>query len=347
MAIINSGDIIRPGATSDLQSEVTDDLNRGLSSVNDQISRGAIGPEHLYDGAVITARNFEVIEDTKVVHHINYPETVRGPHWETGPVGISAASRHRWYWHAQERKSWSTIGTYGSTARGTESAPKVVKTTTSPSVEVDLWRVDNQGKGFSLMFYLNARLKYPLRWNKNDKKWSHPAKVWGGCRMWTGVVYYMKPNPDVSVQLEWSPDHMLGCHATEFNLKNSDEAAGGAEARGEASHTYIEAIHAYQDVQFINQDFVDRLALMNGHSPATTPHDFTLRGSALFGWRFVGGSDRWNMIENDDDITSLSLVLGEGGTTGGHKYPGNGMPFTVASGNVGFMALRYDGESPI
>ena len=344
MAIINSGDIIRPGAISDLQAEVTSDLNAGLSSVSGQIARGAIGPEHLYDGAVITARNFEVGDSTKVIHHIKNPETINGPHWEAGPLGIGAASRHRWYWHAQERKSWSTIGTYGSTATSAESEPQVVRTT-SPKDEVDLWRIDNQGKGFSLMFYLNARLKYAL--GRFRKKWDHPAKMWDGMRFWTGVVYYMKPNPDVSVQLEWSPDYMVGAFSSEFNATNK-EAHGGEVAKGLNSHTTIEAIHAYQDVQFINQDFVDRLALMNGHATATTPHDFTLRGSALFGWRFVGGSDRWDQIWEDpvDDLTILSTA---GGSAGGvHDYaPMNGMAFTAANGNMGFLALRYDGESPI
>ena len=323
---IKSGETINFRDLDARQASIGDQLNNGLSG--EQIERGALGREHIDDSVLLCSRNVDVTGTVLINKHIAYPETAPGPHWGSPAAGDSG---HSWNWHMNERVRWREASNYASVLSTTEE--------TDGYGAAEHWYIGNDGEPFSILFYLNAEIVRPLRWDKTE--WKSSSRLWTGTRFWTSVVYRLKINQSAP-SLEWSPDYMLGSTAAEYNKFGFDETGGVKRRRGISSHTTIGSIHAYQDIQFINQDFIDRLATMNGYIARS--NNLILNaglGPASFGWRLMAGSDRWDGTYNDpvDDLTTVGSVA--------HFEPLNGSAFHLGFGNVGFTALRYDGPNPI
>lgn len=305
-----SGEQITISSISDMQSDVASTLNSGIPQEN--VSRAAIGPDQLYKGAVIKSRQYECVGGDRVTEHVSYPETIRGPHWgTTGSAGTD---------NAAERERWQHISSYSSTGI-TGISGKFVN-------------IKCKGEAFSIFFWLNARISKAWEFNKNESSSKlnqfkrGPYK--NGCRGWTSLIYYLRipgsnDGAGNEITFQWSPTHMLGAFANEWNQSNPINT----------KYKNFEYVHAYQDIQFISQKVINKLASYRGFTEGL--NGLTLSDRVEFGWDFVGALDRY-------DRQSSVPVKGPGGGPSAWSTE-NGQAFTISNGNVGFMALRYESDA--
>lgn len=193
----------------------------------------------------------------------------------------------------------------------------------------DLFKIGNNGKDFALMFNCNFEIKNASTFPTDGKGLASAAgsnrwRRWeGGCRVWTSIVYFLKPNPDAPFVLKWSPRHMIGCSASSYNDKE------------DLNSPMINEVHSYQDVIQVNQTMIDSLCEMSGVYNTGFP-GMQLSGDASFGWAALAGIDRWDGLSPDDERVDgfSSDVLSA------YKYNG-GQPVTIDNGNCSFVAFNY------
>ncbi len=301
-----SGSPITAADLSEMQGGVATPLNSALTE--DNIGRASLGSDQLYKGAALLSRQYECRGGDKIIEHVTYPETIRGPHW--GTTGSVATD------NAAERERWQHIPSYSSST--------ILPAGTS------LFEIRSKGEAFSIFFWLNARISSAWRYSVKDGAFARSPYI-NGCRGWTSVIYYLRiPGSEDGagneITFKWSPTHMLGAFANEWNQK---EPTG-------TKYKNFEYVHAYQDVQFITQAVIDTLAEYRGFNSTTNKLILADTSYVAFGWEFVAAHDRF-------DETSVSPVSDSGnmGTVG----EGNGQAFTISNGNVGFMALRYESSA--
>lgn len=199
-----------------------------------------------------------------------------------------------------------------------------------------LFKIGNDGFPFSLFFYNNFEIKTAMTFLQNsdgewDKAGSNRYRRWeGGCRVWTSVVYFLKPNIDAPFVLKWSPRHMIGCSAASWQTKKA------SEGKDKLDSPMINEIHAYQDVIHINNTMIQSLCEMSGKT--YTNESMGLSGDAAFGWGVLAGIDRWDgYYPSYDRVDPISPTIGV------HSYTySNGQPVTIDNGNSGFIAFNYD-----
>lgn len=301
-----SGDTITQASISEMHQDVASSLNSGLYP--EMVGRAAVGPDQLYKGAVIKGRQYECAGGERVTEHVSYPETIRGPHWgTTGSAGTD---------NAAERERWQHISSYSSTGI-TGIVGKFVN-------------IRCKGEGFSIFFWLNARISKAWGWGEKENKWDR-SPYENGCRGWTSVIYYLRiPGSDdgtgSEITFKWSPTHMLGAFANEWNRS----------APTSTKYKNFEYVHAYQDIQFISQKVINKLASYRGFTEEVNKLTLADKDTVEFGWEFVGAVDRY-------DRQYTPTVEGPGGPEGWSTE--NGQAFTVSNGNVGFMALRYESDA--
>ena len=212
----------------------------------------------------------------------------------------------------------------------------------------NLFRVGNDGKPFALFFYSNFEMEMATTFKQDRYKRAdrvdgkHRGRRWaGGCRVWSTIVYYLKPNPNAPFILKWSPRHMIGCSAASYQVK--------ADNAFKMNSPMINEVHAYQDVIHINDRMIKSLCAMSGKN--YTKEEMGLSEDAAFGWASLAGIDRWDGygpstirpdvtkagddVYDEDDEAVIEAGLLE------YTYE-NGQPLRVSNGNSGFIAFNYD-----
>ena len=205
----------------------------------------------------------------------------------------------------------------------------------------DLFRIGNDGKPFSLFFYNNFEMimattfKQDRSGNADRVDGAHRGRRWeGGCRIWSTIVYFLKPNPNAPFILKWSPRHMIGCSAASYQL---DPSLGK-----KMNSPMINEVHAYQDIIHINNEMIESLCGMSGK--IYKKEEMGLSEDAAFGWAALAGIDRWDRQGPDttrpDSVRSGDEIHPDDGLNT-YNYL-NGQPVQVGNGNSGFIAFNYD-----
>ncbi len=302
-----SSDSISPLSIKVLQRDVGGEANL-MSSTN--VSRGAFGPDVLNDSVIYCARNFSVNERVdynqgcNIDKYIDFPETLGGPYYDADPVSSDPITApHASVWHSEERRRWRVIPSHSVSRLLTEA-----DTSISTSVTTDDWtgsgdyastdslrssfgrrllNIPNNGNGYSLMFHTDINLAHSLDndYTLNPKEF----KRWlGGQRVWTSVVYVLKPSEKSTRVLCWSPGHMIGASGNEI-----PESAFMSKY-GQSPTATVDITHSYTDVIRINNNFIRRLC--NARGVDFDSRKMSLDSTSFFGWIVVGGLDRWDYV---------------------------------------------------
>tara|TARA_R100001594_G_scaffold7620_3_gene20489 strand:+ start:4677 stop:5846 length:1170 start_codon:yes stop_codon:yes gene_type:complete len=242
-------------------------------------------------------------------------------HWHLVPCG---SSKH----YAERLRSGYPDAVEGSLDRATTddwTAGSFIFTAYADKFGHDLFKIANNGRDFALLFNCNFELKYATTFpSDGDGEWDSKGKNrwrrWeGGCRLWSSIIYFLKPNPDAPFVLKWSPRHMIGCSAASYNPKTSLNAPT------------INDIHSYQDVIQVNNEMIERLCRMSG---VRFTANMELDSDASFGWATMAGIDRWDGLPPSDERVDEVDMLGK------YTYSG-GQPVRIDNGNCSFVAFNY------
>ena len=328
-----SGDTTEPSSIDLMQQQVGGAAN-DLKTEN--ISRGALGPDVLNDSVMYCARNFSVNERVGyfsgciIDHYAGYPETILGPHWEVDPVSSDPVlNPHQSVWHAEERRRWKVIESHSVSTLLKPPTDQTIST----SITTDDWvgrndysttdsyrssfgkkllNIPNKGTGYSLMFHTDINLAHSI--DNNHSLNPREFKRWlGGQRVWTSVVYALKPSAASTRVLCWSPGHMIGASA---NMAMS----GFQGVTGQSAAASVDITHSYTDVININNDFIERLC--NARGIDFTARKMELDGTSFFGWIVVGALDRWDNIPPVEGLGSKegNSKLKAGGGGKGYQF---------------------------
>ena len=293
-----------------MQDDVSKDANNLISS---SIGRGSIGSDVLNDSIVYCARNFsvnETVSGQRIQRYRAYPETIGGMHWEDAnyPVGSDTiVSKHDSIKHREERRAWSVINSHSSGMLADLADP-----TTTELITTDDWtglgifsgdafkdpfgrkmfKIPNHGRGYNILFHTDINLAFATtNEGMSDLYWYE----WlSGQRVWTSVIYALKPNRNSKRVLCWSPAHMLGASAS-INMSGTTNNSRS-----------IQKTHSYTDVISVNDTFIRRLCDAQGID--FTNRKMHLDETSSFGWTVVGGLNRWDNV--DPDTSELAYPAG-------------------------------------
>lgn len=286
-----------------MQDDVSKDANNLISST---IGRGSVGSDVLNDSIIYCARNFSVNERTsgqKIHSYKAFPETIGGEHWDDAnyPIGsVAIVSKHDSIKHREERRDWSVINSHSSSTLADLADATVTEQITTPDWEGTgifspagvrfknpfgrkMFKIPNHGRGYNILFHTDINIAFATT-NKgiSDMIWFQ----WlAGQRVWTSVIYALKPNRNSTRVLCWSPAHMLGASAS-INMS--------AITNNSRS---IQKTHSYTDVISVNDTFIRRLCDAQGID--FTDSKMHLDETSSFGWTVVGCLDRWDEVPPD------------------------------------------------
>ena len=351
----------RSGVDS-LQSEIADTAN---NIRKESFSRSSIGTDVLSDSVFYCARNFSINEVVdydagKITVPIDYPETVGSEHWNVNPVvytgvadfEVSESNEDLSIWSRQERRNWDEIATHSSNRLSILSDSSIsTLMTTSDWLAGDatqnywnkfksifgkrLFDVPNEGKPCALYFHTDINLAHSL-----DNDHSLSPKEWarwrGGQRIWTSVIYALKPSRHSTRVLVWSPGHMIGasCGMAMHGATATTMWSTDPNSRSKSNWASIDITHSYTDVIRINNAFIKQLCLASGIDYDL--HKMQLDGTSFFGWSVRAGLDRWDYIPKSDSIKKLYETLLPEGVM---SYV-EGQHVHVNGGNVNFIAFK-------
>ena len=358
-----TGEKTRPEGISELQYEAASTAN---NIKKESFSRSSFGTDALNDSVFYCARNFSINEVVdydagKVTESIAYPETLGGSHWKENPPVYDGVAdfevtfdytydTNSSIWHRQERRDWSEIPTHSSNRLSTLSDSSIsTLMTTSDWLAGDstqnkwnkfksifgtrLFNVPNEGRPFALYFHTDINLAHSL-----DNDHSLSPKEWarwrGGQRIWTSVIYVLKPSRHSTRVLVWSPG------VGKFIVRPV-----------KTNWASIDITHSYTDVVRINNDFIKQLCLASGIDYEL--HKMQLDGTSFFGWSVRSGLDRWDHVPRTEDDTELAAIIAQQALSGdfsgvvglkaGTMSYNKGQHVHVNGGNVNFIAFKdYD-----
>ena len=152
-----------------------------------------------------------------------------------------------------------------------------------------LFKIRNNSNPFSIFFSTDINLAHCYSYKKDN--WDQWAC---GSRVWTSVIYVLKPNKHSERVLCWSPSHMIGASAcvTETpGILKSD----GSSTRGRSAWASIDVTHSYKDLIRINNEMIERLCDAQGIDYKA--RNMSLGEEAYFGWAVMGCIDRWDDVD--------------------------------------------------
>jgi len=324
-----------------MQNTVADEAN---SIDSEMIGRGSVGSDVLNDSVIYCARNFSVneqIESQNIFRYRPFPETIAGPHWSVTPVNTDPiVDEHTSIWHRQERREWGVLDSHSSGTLADLANPDIVETITTDdwigSADFDsdlrfkhpfkskMFKIPNRGRGYNLLFHTDINLSFATG-NRGgpDTKW---IRWFGGQRIWTSVIYALKPNINSKRVLCWSPGHMIGASASISFDKNDNFPS-------------IQKTHSYTDVISVNDTFIRRLCDAQGID--FVDKKMELDGTSSFGWAVTACLDRWDEVDphTDDKYAfggSFSASFASKQLTG----LAQGQRIQVVGGNTNFIAFK-------
>tara|TARA_Y100000401_G_scaffold38880_1_gene29432 strand:+ start:19056 stop:20204 length:1149 start_codon:yes stop_codon:yes gene_type:complete len=356
-----SGDRVLKSDIEKLQKSVS---GVGSSLYKENIARGAIGPDVLNDSVLYCARNFGINERVNYKENCNikfpvkFPETIVGPYWGVDVAPFDDITRYPLadIYHREERRRWTEISSHSSKRLldGTD-------TNVSHLVETDDWygvgdyfsatenpgehrqfsvdfgkrlmNIPNRGNSYSLFFHADLNISESL--DNNLKLEPKEYKRWlCGHRVWTAVIYCLLPNKNSKRVVCWSPGHMIGASACEV-------ASGQQSKTGQLHSANLAITHSYTDIIRINNSFVTRLCEAQGIDHVA--RNMKLDETSYFGWKIVGGVDRWDDVSGSEGSGLSGLVgdvsSGAGPASGSLSYR-DGQMVVVNGGSVNIMAFK-------